>query len=106
LTLSLPFRWEVFALLKKEGMITDFVIENMMCWHHIGFNVYCSKTLWPDNEEGLKNLGRYIIRASFSSERMTYIPISETKTGTPGSLPLPKMTCRPKHLALWTGWRN
>ena len=36
-----------------------------------GFSVYCGKTLWPDNEEGLENLARYIIRASFSSERMT-----------------------------------
>ena len=76
------FRREVFALLKKEGKLNDFVIDNMMNWHHSGFNVYCGKTLWPDNEEGLENLARYIIRASFSSERMTYIPASETKTGT------------------------
>jgi len=76
------FRREVFALFKKEGMITDFVIDNMMRWHHSGFNVYCGKTLWPDNEEGLENLARYIIRASFSSDRMTYIPATETKTGT------------------------
>lgn len=26
-------RQEVFALLKKEGLITDFVIDNMMNWH-------------------------------------------------------------------------
>lgn len=75
------FRREVFALLKKEGLINDFIIDNMMAWHHSGFNVYCGKTLWPDNDEGLENLARYIIRASFSSERMTYIPASETKTG-------------------------
>jgi hypothetical protein len=75
------FRREVFALLKKEGKLNDFVIENMMNWHHSGFNVYCGKTLWPDNEEGLENLARYIIRASFSSERMMYIPASETKSG-------------------------
>jgi len=52
------FRREVFALLKKEGLITDFVINNMMNWHHSGFNVYCGKTLWPDNKEGLENLAR------------------------------------------------
>ena len=75
------FRREVFALLKKEGKLNDFVIENMMNWHHSGFNVYCGKTLWPDNEDGLENLARYIIRASFSSERMTYIPASETHSG-------------------------
>ncbi len=53
-----------------------------MQWRHSGFNVYCGQTIWPDNDEGLENLARYIIRASFSSERMTYIPASETKTGT------------------------
>lgn len=57
------FRREVFALLKKEGKLNTFVIENMMNWHHGGFNVYCGKTLWPDKEEGLENLARYIIRA-------------------------------------------
>jgi hypothetical protein len=39
------FRREIFKLLKKEGMITDFIIDNMMGWHHSGFNVYCGKTL-------------------------------------------------------------
>ena len=34
------------------------------------------------NEEGIENLDRYIIRASFFSERMTYIPDYDTKTGT------------------------
>lgn len=76
------FRREIFKLLKKEGMITNFIIDNMMGWHHSGFNVYCGKTLWPGNEEGIENLARYIIRASFSSERMTYIPADDTQTGT------------------------
>ncbi|PIP36993.1 MAG: hypothetical protein COX19_17845 [Desulfobacterales bacterium CG23_combo_of_CG06-09_8_20_14_all_51_8] len=58
---------------KKEGMINDFVIQNMMNWHHSGFNVYCGKTFWPDNDEELENLARYIIRASFSSERISCI---------------------------------
>ena len=29
------FRREVFALLKKEGLINDFVIDNMMAWPSI-----------------------------------------------------------------------
>ncbi len=32
------FRMEVFQLLKKEGLITDMVIENMLTWHNSGFN--------------------------------------------------------------------
>jgi len=57
------------------------VIENMLNWHHSGFNVYCGNAIWPHNEEGLENLARYIIRASFSQERMTYIPTNDSSDG-------------------------
>ena len=97
------FRYEVFKMLKAEGKITDALIENLMSWRHSGlpwrdmltmgyklinpglgqgFNVYCGNAIWPHNEEGLENLARYIIRASFSQERMTYIPAHESSDGT------------------------
>ncbi len=76
------FRYEVFKMLKAEGKITDVIIENMMNWHHSGFNVYCGDAIWPHNQEGLENLARYIIRASFSQERMTYIPADDSSDGT------------------------
>jgi hypothetical protein len=41
------FRHEVLKMLKAEGKITDAVIENMLSWHHSGFNVYCGPTIWP-----------------------------------------------------------
>ena len=69
-------------MLKAEGKINDAVIENMMQWHHSGFNVYCGDAIWPHNQEGLENLARYIIRASFSQERMTYIPAHQSSDGT------------------------
>jgi hypothetical protein len=75
------FRYEVFKMLKSEGKINDLVIENMMNWRHGGFNVYCGNAIWPHNEDGLENLARYIIRASFSQERMTYIPGDESANG-------------------------
>ena len=40
--------------------------------------MYCGKAIWPHNEERLENLARYIIRASFSQERMTYIAADES----------------------------
>ena len=43
--------------------------------------MYCGKAIWPHNEEGLENLARYIIRASFSQERMTYIPANDASDG-------------------------
>jgi len=76
------FRHEVFKMLKAEGKINNTVIDNMMTWHHSGFNVYFGSAIWPHNEEGLENLARYIIRASFSQERMTYIPDDESADGT------------------------
>jgi hypothetical protein len=75
------FRYEVFKMLKAEGKINDVVIESMMNWRHSGFNVYCGNAIWPHNEEGLENLARYIIRASFSQERMTYIAADASADG-------------------------
>ncbi len=53
-------------MLKAEGKVNDAVIENMLSWHHSGFNVYCGPTIWPNNHQGLEDLVRYIIRACFS----------------------------------------
>jgi len=75
------FRYEVFKMLRAEGKINEAIIENMLSWRHSGFNVYCGKAIWPHNEEGLENLARYIIRASFSQERMAYIPAYESNDG-------------------------
>jgi hypothetical protein len=44
-----------------------------MHWRHSGFSVFCGKAIWPHNQEGLENLARYIIRASFSQEPMRYV---------------------------------
>lgn len=63
---------------KAEGKIIDCVIENMMNRRHSWINVYCGQAEWSHNEEGLESLARYIIRASFSQERMTYIPANES----------------------------
>lgn len=32
------FRYEILKMLKAEGKISDAVIENMLSWHHSGFN--------------------------------------------------------------------
>ena len=48
------FRQEVFKFLKKNGKINDAVIENMMNWHHSGFNIYCGEAIWPHKQDGLK----------------------------------------------------
>ncbi|MBL7204528.1 MAG: transposase [Desulfobacteraceae bacterium] len=46
----------------------------LLSWRHSGFNVYCGPRILPGEEQAMENLARYIIRASFSQERMSYIP--------------------------------
>jgi hypothetical protein len=40
------FRHAIFSMLKKEGKITDAVIENMLSWHHSGFHVHIGERIW------------------------------------------------------------
>jgi len=53
-----------------------------LSWRHSGFKVYCSlPSIWPNNDKGFEDLARYIIRACFSQERMSYIPAKDTLDG-------------------------
>jgi len=68
------FRHKVFKMLLSKGKITQDLVEMLMSWRHSGFNVFCGSRIQPGDENAMENLARYIIRASFSQERMTYIP--------------------------------
>jgi len=68
------FRNKVFKMLLKKGKITEELVQMVMGWRHSGFNVFCGSRIQPGSEDAMENLARYIIRASFSQERMTYIP--------------------------------
>ncbi len=46
----------------------------LMKWRHSGFNAFCGPKIQPGGENAMENLARYIVRASFSQERMTYVP--------------------------------
>jgi hypothetical protein len=75
------FQYEVFKMLKKEGKINDAIIDNMLSWYHSGFHVYVGSKIWPDDEAGLENLAKYIVRACFSQERLIYIPMEKSADG-------------------------
>ena len=75
------FQIEVLEMLKKEGLITDFIIQNMSSWEHSGFNIYCGNAIESENEQGIEKLGRYIVRAPISQERMEYIPDFKSHDG-------------------------
>ena len=68
------FRYKVFKMLLSKGKITQDLVSMLLSWHHSGFNVFCGPRIQPEDQQAMENLARYIIRASFSQERMTYVP--------------------------------
>ena len=71
--LEAVFRHKVFKMLLAKGKITAEMIRMLSSWRHSGFNVFCGNRISPQDETAMENLARYIIRASFSQERMTYL---------------------------------
>jgi hypothetical protein len=67
------FEHRVLRMLLSRGKITRDLIVLIRSWRHSGFQVYGGPRILPDEEEATENLARYIIRASFSQERMTYL---------------------------------
>ena len=55
------------------GRYEEDLIAMLSNWRHSGFQVFCGQRLFPQDETGMENLARYIIRASFSQERMQYL---------------------------------
>ncbi|GAH18810.1 unnamed protein product, partial [marine sediment metagenome] len=67
------FRHKILSMLKKRVLITDRVIGLISSWCHTDFNIYCTDRIYPRETKFMENLARYIIRASFSQERMKYV---------------------------------
>ena len=67
------FRSKVLALLLTKGKITPDHINLLKSWKHSGFQVFCGPRIHPRKKQAMENLARYLIRASFSQERLTYL---------------------------------
>jgi hypothetical protein len=67
------FRHRVLKMLLSRGKITTKMIDMLSRWRHSGFNVFCGNRISPNDDTAIENLARYIIRASFSQERMQYL---------------------------------
>jgi hypothetical protein len=61
-------------MLLDKGKITPEIIGIMDRWRHSGFNVYCGTGILPREKKSLERLAAYLIRSSFSLERMEYLP--------------------------------
>ena len=75
------FRANVFKMLKEEDKIDDELINKLMGWKHSGFSVHNEVKVARDDEKGREALAQYIIRNTFSLERLTYQPVRSTQTG-------------------------
>jgi len=71
--LEATFRHTVLRMLLNKGKITQEMVWMLSTWRHSGFNVFCGNRISPNDETAMENLARYIIRASFSQERMQYL---------------------------------
>ncbi|MCF8083149.1 MAG: transposase [Deltaproteobacteria bacterium] len=83
------FRHKLFRMLLSKGKMAKDLVDMLMNWRYSGFNVFCGPRIRPGVEKAMENLARYIIRASFSRERMTYIPeeskvVYRSRDGTEG----------------------
>ena len=67
------FQHKVLKMLLSKGKITKEMVAMLSTWRHSGFNVFCGNRISPNDDTAKENLARYIIRASFSQERMTYL---------------------------------
>ena len=84
------FRHKVFRMLLAKGKVSREMIAMLSNWRHSGFHVFCGNRISPRDETAMENLARYIIRASFSRERMTYLDQEATVVYKAKSIPGPR----------------
>lgn len=63
------FQSEVLKMLKKEGKINQFIIDNMLSWENTGFNVYCGEAIYAEEQESIEKLAQYVVRAPISQRK-------------------------------------
>lgn len=66
---------KVLRMLLRKGRITEEVAKLILSWRHSCFNVHCGPRIQSRDEDAMENIARYIIRASFFQDRMTYLPL-------------------------------
>ena len=81
------FRASLFKMLKDEEKkchperserVSDELINKLMSWRHSGFSVHNGVRVARDDEKGREALSQYIIRNTFSLEKMSYIEETDT----------------------------
>jgi hypothetical protein len=66
------FRVRVITMLVGEGLLSQERAENLLSWKNSGFSVHAGDPIRPDQPLALERVARYIIRNTFSLEKMRY----------------------------------
>jgi len=61
-------------MLLRKKKITRELIRMLDGWRRSGFNVFAGERIQPREKKSLEDLAAYLIRATFSQERMEYSP--------------------------------
>lgn len=70
---ELPFREELFRLLRKKDRIDDERIEMMRSWPHSGFRVHAENPIDPNNKKALESILEYMERPPVSLKRLSLL---------------------------------
>jgi len=66
------FRASVIHMLLERNLLSQERAESLLSWRNSGFSVFAGPSLRPDQSRCLKRTARYIIRNTFSLEKMLY----------------------------------
>ncbi|MCP4749932.1 MAG: hypothetical protein GY866_03475 [Proteobacteria bacterium] len=67
------FRAELFKFLKKEGKITDDLINKLSAWKHYGFSVDNGVRIKKEDGEGREAIAQYMMRNVFNIQNINYV---------------------------------
>jgi hypothetical protein len=67
------FRAKVYRLLVQRKLLSPALVHKFMQWKHSGFNLFRGDPVPGNHRAELQNLAQYILRHSFSVDKMTYI---------------------------------
>ena len=76
------FQYEVLKMLKKKGQNQRRHHRKHALLAPHRSHVHVGGRIWPEDENALGNLAKYIARSSFSQERMLYIPAEKSPDGS------------------------
>lgn len=63
---------------RKKGLLNAERVKLMESWEHPGFNIDAPVHIAAADATGRENLARYLIRAPFSGEKITYNAVAST----------------------------